>query len=83
MKIAIDARWIFPEISGIGAYTRELIAQLALLDSKNEYVILFSDQAILGRTVAEDLELQKPAPAARRLGRPAGESRLPPPPDPE
>ena len=53
MKIAIDARWIFPEISGIGAYTRELIAQLALLDDKNEYVILFNDQAILGRTVAE------------------------------
>ena len=25
MRIAIDARWIFPEISGIGAYTRALI----------------------------------------------------------
>jgi glycosyltransferase involved in cell wall biosynthesis len=53
MKIAIDARWIFPEISGIGAYTRELIKHLALLDEQNEYVVLFRDAAIRDRTLAE------------------------------
>ncbi len=53
MKIAIDARWIFPEISGIGSYTRELIAHLAELDADNDYTILFSDQSLLDRTVAE------------------------------
>ena len=32
MKIGIDARWIFKELSGIGSYTRELIRHLARLD---------------------------------------------------
>lgn len=53
MRIAIDARWIFREISGIGAYTRELISHLATLDTKNEYIILFQDQSILERTTRE------------------------------
>jgi alpha-1,3-rhamnosyl/mannosyltransferase len=53
MKIAIDARWIFPEISGIGAYTRELIKHLALLDRKNEYVILARNAALRDRTLSE------------------------------
>ena len=41
MRIGIDARWIFPELSGIGAYTQELIRALAALDRRNEYVLLF------------------------------------------
>jgi glycosyltransferase involved in cell wall biosynthesis len=53
MRIAIDARWIFPEISGIGAYTRELIAHLAKLDRENEYVLLFHDPSLMERTVRE------------------------------
>lgn len=46
MKIAIDARWIFPEISGIGAYTRELITQLTKIDKENEYFLIFSDKKL-------------------------------------
>ena len=53
MKIAIDARWIFPEISGIGAYTRELIRHLARVDKDNTYVLFFDNAALLDRTVAE------------------------------
>lgn len=53
MKIAIDARWIFPHISGIGAYTRELIRNLAILDADNEYLLIFADPVLLERTVAE------------------------------
>lgn len=53
MKIAIDARWIFQEISGIGAYTRELIQQLAILDNQNDYFLLFNDQSILDRTLKQ------------------------------
>lgn len=53
MRIAMDARWIFPEISGIGAYTRELIRQLALLDRQNDYLLLFCDPAVRERTRAE------------------------------
>lgn len=52
MKIAIDARWIFPEISGIGAYTRELITNLTKIDLKNEYLLIFSDQKLADRLVA-------------------------------
>ncbi len=51
MKIAIDARWIFPEISGIGAYTRELITQLTKIDQNNEYILIFSDQKLADRLI--------------------------------
>lgn len=53
MKIAIDARWIFPEISGIGAYTRELIKHLALSDKKNSYILFFDNASVRDRTIAE------------------------------
>jgi glycosyltransferase involved in cell wall biosynthesis len=53
MRIAIDARWINPEISGIGEYTREIIKHLAAIDKSNTYTILFSDAALRDRTVAE------------------------------
>ncbi|MFC1667995.1 glycosyltransferase family 4 protein [Chlamydiota bacterium] len=43
MKIAIDARWIFNEISGIGVYTTNLIRILLQLDRENEYLLLFDD----------------------------------------
>ena len=49
MKIAIDARWIFPELSGIGTYTLELIRQLVHSDRSNEYVILFQHPELLER----------------------------------
>jgi glycosyltransferase involved in cell wall biosynthesis len=44
MKIAIDARWIFDEISGIGAYTVNLIRSLARLDRDNTYLLIFNDK---------------------------------------
>jgi glycosyltransferase involved in cell wall biosynthesis len=71
MKIGIDARWIFKELSGIGAYTRELIRHLARLErdsgpdsQKNrgsrEFVIYFSDPALRDRTVTETDLLRAP-----------------------
>ena len=45
MKIGIDARWIFPQISGIGTYTQELIRGLAQTDRQNEYILFFDDRA--------------------------------------
>jgi glycosyltransferase involved in cell wall biosynthesis len=67
MKIAIDARWIFPEISGIGAYTRELIRHLARIDKDNTYVLFFNDPALLDRTVAETGIRDVPSFSSRRL----------------
>ncbi len=52
MKIGIDARWIFAELSGIGAYTRELIRQLALQDAENEYVLFFDDENRMNEVMA-------------------------------
>lgn len=50
MRICIDARWIFPEITGIGLYTQELIAALARRDHTNHYLLLFQSNAVLERT---------------------------------
>lgn len=50
MKICIDARWIFPELSGIGLYTQELIRALARVDTENDYTLLFNDMAVMKRT---------------------------------
>ena len=40
MKILIDARLFGPSHTGNGRYTKELIENLAKIDSKNNYVIL-------------------------------------------
>ncbi|MFH0907467.1 MAG: glycosyltransferase family 1 protein [bacterium] len=53
MKICIDARWIFPELSGIGLYTQELMRSLAEIDRANEYLVLFGDKAVAERTLAK------------------------------
>ena len=50
MRIAIDARWIFPEISGIGLYTQELVRAMAALGTSHEVILLFREQAVLDRT---------------------------------
>ena len=60
MKIAIDARWIFDEISGIGLYTRELVAALAELDRDNDYVLLFKQPELQERTWREARLADKP-----------------------
>ncbi len=43
MNIAIDARWIFPKISGIGAYTRSLIRALHQLDHSHSFTLYFDN----------------------------------------
>lgn len=51
MKIGIDARWIFPHISGIGTYTQELIRGLAQIDRENDYILFFDDKARMEKIV--------------------------------
>ncbi len=47
MKIGIDARWIFPRISGIGAYSRRLIENLARIDKENQYFIFSNNPGLI------------------------------------
>ncbi len=81
MNIVIDARWIFREISGIGNYTRQLIAQLAQIDADNRYTILFSDAVVARRTVRETDMEQAPNFTAVQFGHglfsPLGQCLLP------
>jgi glycosyltransferase involved in cell wall biosynthesis len=51
MKIAMDARWIFPQLSGIGLYTQELIRHLPRVDHRNEYVLFFDREESRQRIV--------------------------------
>jgi len=50
MRIGIDARWIFTELSGIGTYTQELIRHLAREDRENEYFLFFHHRSLMART---------------------------------
>lgn len=50
MNICLDARWIFPELSGIGLYTQELIRALVRVDRENEYTLLFDNIKLQERT---------------------------------
>jgi len=43
MNIAIDARWIFAETSGIGQHTRLLIRSLSALAPDHRFLLLFDD----------------------------------------
>jgi glycosyltransferase involved in cell wall biosynthesis len=52
MRIAIDARWIFHEISGIGTYTQELIRNLAHRDRANDYFVFFAHRSLQARTIS-------------------------------
>lgn len=53
MRVVLDARWIFDEISGIGLYTQELIRNLSQVDPENEYVLLFEHARLRDRTEEE------------------------------
>ncbi len=53
MNIAIDARWIFPHISGIGNYTRQLLAEYAHMQTPHRITAIFNDPALEARTRAE------------------------------
>ncbi len=52
MRIGIDARWIGWELSGIGAYTQELIRYVALENSAHEFYVYFHDARVQERTWA-------------------------------
>ena len=60
MKIALDARWIFPEISGVGTVTRELIRHLAQHDASHEYLLLFDDPTLRDRVCEQTQALDNP-----------------------
>lgn len=47
MKIGIDARWIYPQISGVGRVTEKLIRHLGKIDGDNQYILLFNDSELL------------------------------------
>lgn len=66
MRIAVDMRWIFPEISGIGAYTRELVRRLLQIDREHTYVLYFDRPEMRDRLAAE-LELDNGANAETRV----------------
>jgi len=53
LHIAIDARWIFPEISGIGLYTQELIGALVNISTPHRFTLIFNNSAVLARTKTE------------------------------
>lgn len=42
-RIAIDARWVFREVSGIGRYTLELLRQLGEMGGPFTYLVLVQD----------------------------------------
>lgn len=53
MNIAVDARWIFREISGIGNYTRQLLYEFARMSMDHRILALFNDPEMEARTRAE------------------------------
>ncbi len=53
MNIVIDARWIFEEISGIGNYTRQLLAEYAGMEIPHRLIALFNSPDLEARTRAE------------------------------
>ncbi len=67
MNIVIDARWIFPRISGIGQYTRELIRSLAEHDRDNHYMLLFCNRAVMQKVLDDTGIYRNPRFSARLI----------------
>ena len=42
-RVAVDARWVFRELSGIGRYTLELLKQLGEIGGVFRYLVLVRD----------------------------------------
>jgi len=61
MRIAIDARWIPREASGIGVYTRELVTRLPALAPGGRVAVLTFHSG-------EDRRVKKAFQAGRRAG---------------
>jgi len=51
MRVLLDCRWIFRELSGVGQYTAELAAALIRGGAENEYLLLFDDPEVRRRTL--------------------------------
>lgn len=51
MNVVLDARWIIPEPSGIGVYTRELLARLPRLEPSWTFRVLFRTEALARATL--------------------------------
>ena len=49
MRIAIDCRWIFPRISGVGRYTRDLVGSFLDVARDDEFILLFDNRDVLER----------------------------------
>jgi len=49
MNIVIDTRWIFPQLSGIGRYTQELVRALLAIDTTNQYILLHDNPEVMER----------------------------------
>ena len=79
MKIAIDARWIFPRISGIGRVTEKLIRYLGKVDPEDHYLLLFDRPELLDKYARrwEDFPRLETALVPWSLFSPAGQFGLP------
>ncbi len=75
----IDARWIFPQISGIGLYTRELLRHLPGLDGSVRYTVLFDRPEVMEREMAGTGAAANVTPLLVRWGlfSPASQAHLP------
>ncbi|HIE11453.1 MAG TPA: glycosyltransferase family 1 protein [Kiritimatiellae bacterium] len=51
-QIVIDCRWILPQSSGIGVYTRELVRALLSVSTQEEYHLLFNNEYLARRETA-------------------------------
>lgn len=52
VRVTIDARWIYPQISGIGLYTRELVRGLVSEDRETSFTLLFDRPEVQERELA-------------------------------
>jgi glycosyltransferase involved in cell wall biosynthesis len=50
VKIAIDTRWIFRELSGVGQVTQHLVRELARRRQEDDYLLLFDQDEVRVRT---------------------------------
>ncbi len=49
LTIALDARWIFDRISGVGRVTENLLKNLPRVDNRNRYIFVFDDEERMER----------------------------------
>ncbi|MEA1928339.1 MAG: glycosyltransferase family 1 protein [Candidatus Auribacterota bacterium] len=79
MRIGIDARWIFPEISGVGRVTEKLIQHLGETDRENTYLLFFSEAEQMARYASrwEPYPNLEPIMVPWRIFSPGNQMRMP------